>query len=169
MLSPLLGFTERDIVGVFKVASASASGLAMIQDSLTDTSPLSPSPYANSFGSLVAASITTALPEDGYLLQPVTTTGPSVFSILASIYDESVAAGTTAALLLRKSGGFIATDQYVSGSGTGAITVGSTSLNTICGIASGQFRIKQSGDTARAIFKGQVTQRATALAMFAII
>lgn len=170
MLSPFLGFVQSDIVGVFKAGAVMASGLALMLDT-TDASPLTPSFYGNSFGTVKAANITTAgvIRETGFLLQPVTTSGPSVFSVLASIYDESVAAGTNAAVLLSKSGAFIASDQYLA-SGTGAIKFdGTVALETACGINAGMVRTVQAGDASRLVFKGQVTQRNTALAVFQIV
>lgn len=169
MLTPFLGFDERAIVGVHKIAVASSSGIALMQ-ATTDATPLTPSPYGNSYGTLTAATILTAGPvrETGFLLQPVTATGPSVFSILASIYDESVAAGTIAAVLLSKSGAMIATDQYSTG--TGAITfAGSVALDAACGYNAGLVRTVQAGDATRAIFKGQVVQRTLPLGIFQII
>lgn len=175
MLSPFLGFVQSDIVGVFKAGAVMASGLALMLDT-TDASPLTPSFYGNSFGTVKAATLTaTSGParETGFLLQPVSTNGPSVFSVLASIYDESVAAGTNAAVLLSKSGAMIATDQYATGAATGAIKFdGTVALETACGINAGMARVAQTtapADTVRLVFKGQVTQRNTALAVFQIV
>jgi hypothetical protein len=169
MFTPILGFDERAIVGVYKVASVASSGLAMMALA-SDTTPLTPSPYGNSYGTVQPATITTAgvLRETGWLLQPVTASGPSVFSILASIYDESVPAGTVAGVVLSKSGCQIATDQYATG--TGAITfAGSVALDATCGINAGQPRTLQTGDVARLLFKGQVVQRTLPLGLFEII
>lgn len=167
MLSPFLGYTERDIVGVYSVASATASGVAVVADS-SGTAPLSPTPYGNQYGAVVAASITAAgTRELGFLLQPVTTSGPSLLSILAQVYDESIPAGAVAAVLLSKSGAQIATDQFATGTATGAILFdGSVAIDAVCGIASGLFRVKQGGDIARAQFLGAVNQRGSELAVF---
>lgn len=169
MLSPLIGFADREVVGIYKVAAPAQSGLAM-GSIVGDTSPLTPSPYGNSFGSIYPVSVTTAgvLRETGWLLQPVTATGPSVFSVIASIYDESVAQGQTAAVVASVSGKTIATDQYVA-SGSGAITVGTTAIETICGIYQGQPRILQGGDQPRLIFKGQTVQNRIPCGMFLIL
>lgn len=170
MLSPFLGFTERDIIGVYAVNSATASGVIVSLDA-TNSAPLNPTPYGNQFGDVVAASITTSPAgqrELGFLLQPVTTNGPSLLSILAQVYDESIPAGAVAAVLFAKTGNQVATDQYVA-SGTGAISFsGSTALNTPCGIASGLYRVAQAGDVNRALFMGAVNQRGSELAVFQI-
>jgi len=158
MFSPYLGFQERDILGVFKVSVATSSGTAMQRDT-TDTSPRVPSTYANSLGSVTAASILSSNgnKEIGWLLQPVSTAGPSLLSILSSVYDESVPALSTAAVVASKPGCHIATDQYVASS-TGSITT-STALDTTLGIASGMLRTVQGGDATRATFQGFVVQR----------
>lgn len=171
MLSPFMGFEGREICGVFTVGAPAQSGLAMVL-SAGDTTPLNPNPYGANFGTVVPASIITAsgpYKETGYLLQPVTQDGPSIFSILASIYDESVAQGQTAALVLPVAGKFIATDQYLL-SGTGAIAFdGSVAVGTTCGIASGQWRTLQTGDVPRAVFYGEVVQNDVPCAVFQII
>ncbi len=169
MLSPLIGFTDREILGVYTVNAAAQSGLAL-GSVVGDLSVNSPSPYGNSFGSVAPVSCTTAgtLRETGWLLQPVTLTGPSVFSVLASIYDESVAAGQTAAMVASVSGKTIATDQYVA-SGTGAINLSTVAPDTIVGIFNGQPRLLQSGDQPRLQYKGQVLQRTIPCAMFLIL
>ena len=170
MLSPFLGFEARDFVGTYVVAAAAASGLAMSLSG-TDTTPLSPTPYGNSFGTLVPATCTTTnnLQETAWLLQPVTTTGPSVFNLLSSIYDESVMVGSVASVVLSRKGCQIATDQYLA-SGTGQIKFdGTVTLETECGIASGQPRVAQAGDLNRLQFKGQVVQRNVPCAIFQIL
>lgn len=170
MLSPFLGFTERDIIGVYAVAAATASGVVVSQDA-TDTSPLSPTPYGNQFGHVVAASITTSPAgqrELGFLLQPVTTSGPTLLSILAQVYDESIPAGAVAAVLFAKTGCQVATDQYLA-SGTGKIAFdGSVALGTACGINAGLYRVTQAGDANRALFMGAVNQRGSEIAVFQI-
>lgn len=169
MLSPFLGLNERDILGVYAVAAAMNAGLA-VGLSGADTTPLTPTPYGNSFGTVAAVSCTTTnnLKETGWLLQPVSASGPSIFNFLASIYDESVAAGAIASVVASKAGAQIATDQYLA-SGTGHIAFdGSVILDTACGIAAGQPRVTQAGDLNRLSFKGQVSQRLTACAIFEI-
>lgn len=171
MFTPFLGFSHKDIIGTFAVNSAMQSGLAVIQNSGA-TQALTSGVYGNNFGDVVAATITSTgnLRELGWLLQPVTATGPSVFSVLASIYDESIAAGQNPAVILSKSGAIIATDQYVAGSGTGAIKFdGTVALGTACGLNGGQPRVAQSGDVDRLIFMGQVLQRNITCAIFSII
>lgn len=173
MLSPYLGFEGRDITGVYRITVASASGLALTALA-SDTRPLTPSPYGNSLGSLTAGSVTTAgvVRETGWLLQPVTATGPSVFSVLSSVYDESIAAGQIASVLLSKSGAQVATDQYVAAGGAGAGQIlfdGTVALDKTCGIFNGQPRVLQTGDVARLLFKGQVVQRTLPLGIFEII
>lgn len=185
MLALLAGFMEKEIFGSFTVASATASGLAMaIQNS--DNSPLNPSPYGNFFGTIAPATVTQTFVqsgttpfavtevsvsgrEAGWLLQPVTSSGPALLNILAEVYDESVAAGGVAALALSKSGALIATDQYSTG--TGAISFGgAVALGTTCGINAGQPRVLQAGDAPRLIFMGKVVQRGTiTMATFQII
>lgn len=159
MLTPFLGFEGRAIAGVFTVNAAAQSGLAM--SVAGDNSSNTTGVYGNNFGSVSPATIITSgtIRETGYLLQPVTATGPSIFSVLASIYDESVAAGTVASIVLSQSGNIIATDQYVA-SGTGAIAFAGTVLpGAALGLINGQPRVLQSGDVARGIFMGQVLQR----------
>lgn len=170
MLSPFIGFNERDLTGIYSIAVPMNSGLAVIQDS-TDATPLTPSPYGNFFGRAVAASCLAAnnLTETGWVMQPVTATGPSVFSLLSSIYDESIAAGAVASVLLSKKKAQIATDQYVTGAGAGAIKFdGTVPRLSLCGIANGQPRVAQAGDSNRLVFLGQVTQRNTPCAIFEI-
>lgn len=170
MLSPFLGFTERDIVGTYVAGAAMNSGLAVVL-STSDTSPLTPNAYGNSFGTLALATCTTTnnLPEMGWVLQPVTTSGPSIFNLLSSIYDESVPVGANPAVVLSKPRAQVATDQYLA-TGTGHIAFdGSVALDTVCGIASGQPRVLQTGDLQRLIFKGQVVQRQIPCAIFEII
>ena len=172
MLALLAGWMEKDIFGSFKVAAATSSGLAMKIDS-SDATPLSPSPYGNSFGSLVVASpgqtftqsgttpfAVTAVQTDrelGWLLQPVSTNGPALLNILAEVYDESVAAGGTAALALSRAGSLIATDQL----GASIVFDGSVTLGTICGINAGKPRVLVAGDAPRLKFMGKVVQRGT--------
>jgi hypothetical protein len=171
MLSPYQGFEGRSITGVYKIAAAAFSGLALVAQT-SDASPLTPSPYGNSLGTLVPGSVTTGgiQRETGWLLQPVTTSGPTVLEVLSSVYDESVAAGQIASVLLSLSGCQVATDQYVTGSATGAISFGGgVALDTACGIASGQPRVAQGGDVKRLLFKGQVVQRTIPLGIFQII
>jgi hypothetical protein len=139
-----------------------------------DASPLTPSPYGNSLGTLAPATITTAgvLRETAWLLQPVTVTGPTVLEVLSSVYDESVAAGQIASCVLSLSGAQVATDQYVATGGTGAGQIlfnGSVAQDATCGIHAGQPRVLQTGDAPRLIFKGQVVQRTLPLGIFAII
>lgn len=180
MFSPYLGFTERDIYGVFKIIltnwsgspTSASSGLALQQDSTNDTSPLTPSTYANSLGSLIPATIVTSgapSHETGWLLQPANLTGPSILSLLSTVYDESIASGSTAAVVRSTQGALIATDQYVASS-TGAITFGgSVALDAYIGLASGMPRVAQSGDVNRLQFKGSVVQRQTTCALFQIL
>lgn len=170
MLAPLSGWVDREVYGVFKVATATAAGLA-VQIDATNTAPLSVSLYGNSFGSVVPASIVNAGDmELGYLLQPVTATGPTLLNVLSQVYDESIAAGGTAAILPPKQGALIGTDQFATGAATGAIKFDNTvTLGTLCGIASGTIRVKQAGDVARLKFLGQVAQRNLTLAAFQII
>jgi hypothetical protein len=183
MLSPLAGFIEREILGIFKVNAAMASGIAVGIDA-TDTTPLSPSPYGNSFGSVVAASpvvsgtadtgtgALTALKlgrEIGYLLQPVTATGPSILSVLSQVYDESIAEGNTAAVLLAKAGAMIATDQFQT-SGAQAIKFdGTVALGTACSIVSGVTQVQTGLQATRSIFLGKIVQRRLPLGVFQIV
>lgn len=174
MFSPYLGFMERDIVGTYKVSSAAASGLAMMLN-VSDTSPNTPGVYANSLGSVVPASITTTASnkEIGWLLQPVTTSGPSILSLISSVYDESVAAGQTAAICLSKSNAIIATDQYVTttADATYGINPLTATLNAPCGIVSGQPRLKDAtaNDAERLLFVGAVYQRQILCGLFSLI
>jgi len=171
MFSPFLGFNHKEIVGTFAINTAAQSGLAVYQNSGNATA-LSSGLYGNNFGDVVPATVTTTgtIRELGWLLQPATATGPSVFSVLASIYDESIAAGQNAAVVLSKSGCIIATDQFVSGSGTGAIKFdGTVAINTACGLINGQPRVTQTGDVNRLLFMGQVLQRNITCAVFQII
>lgn len=173
MLTPYLGLEGRDILGVYKIAAAANSGLAL-QMVTSDATPLTPSPYGRQSGTLGPATVTTASgkKETGWLLQPVTPTGPSVFSVLASIYDESVAVGQVAAVVASRQGTQIATDQYVAAGGSAAGQIvfdGTVALDELCGIYQGQPRVLQTGDLARLQFKGQVIQRNTPLAIFEII
>lgn len=172
MLSPFAGFEGREIFGAFTVANPTQSGLAVaISSTINASAPLNPNPYGNFYGTLVPASVTTSglYKEQGWLLQPVSQTGPSILSILASIYDESVAVGQTAAVVLPVGGKLIATDQYLP-SGTGAIVFdGSVTLGTTCGIANGQPRVLQSGDVPRLVFLGKVVQRTVPCAIFQIV
>jgi hypothetical protein len=169
MLTPYLGFEARHIAGVYISTVAAASGLAMAIDP-SYTAPLTPTPYGRQMGRLTVASCTNSnnLHETGWLLQPVTATGPSVFSVLASIYDESVAVNQVCAIVLSASNCQVATDQYVA-SGTGAILFdGSVALDSDVAIHNGQPRVPQSGDLPRLQFKGQVVQRNTPLGIFSI-
>jgi hypothetical protein len=183
MLSPLAGFQEREILGVFKVATAMASGLAVGIDS-TNTAPLNPSPYGNSFGSVVVASPAVTFTQSGttpfavssishtreigYLLQPVTTNGPSLLSVLSQVYDESVAAGNTAAVLLAKAGGIIATDQYLTTTGQAIKFDGSVSLGAVCSIVNGVTQLQTGAQASRSIFLGKIVQRNLPLGVFQI-
>lgn len=185
MLAPLQGWLDREVVGVFKVAVAMASGLAVVIDNSANTAPLNPSPYANSFGQVKAASpaqtitqsgttpfaVTAVVDarETGWLLQPVTASGPSLLSVLSQVYDESVAAGGTAAVLPSKAGALIGTDQYVTAGGAAIKFDGTVALGAICGINNGQPRLVQAGDAGRLQFMGKVSQRLLALATFQII
>lgn len=168
MFSPYLGFDERDIYGVHKINLAhwtgtpatASSGLALMQDATNDGA-LVPSTYANSIGSLIPATVVTASApsrETGWLLQPVSTSGPSLLSLLSTVYDESIASGGTAAVCKSVSGAYIATDQYATG--TGAITfAGTVALDAELGIAAGMPRVLQTGDAIRLAYKGSVYQR----------
>ncbi len=171
MFSPLHGFLERESVGLFKVAAATNAGLAMDING-SDTSPFTASnSYAASYGTIVTASCTTAgnnTRELGWLLTPVTTSGPSLLNVLTKVDDESVAAGNVAVIYLSKAGALIATDQFSTG--TGIIhTDGTTAPGTICGIAAGQPRVLQSGDEPRLKLLGLVVQRGLKLCSFQIL
>jgi len=183
VLSPLAGFQEREILGVYKVAAAMASGLAVGIDS-TNTAPLNPSPYGNSFGSVTVASPVITVTQSGttpfavsgisetreigYLLQPVTTSGPSILSVLSQVYDESVAAGNTAAVLLAKSGGLIATDQYLTTTGNAIKFDGSVTLGVACSIVNGITQLQSGLQATRSTFQGKIVQRNLPLAVFQI-
>jgi hypothetical protein len=182
MLSPLHGYLERESVGLFKVASATNSGLAM-DISASDTSPMTLTTYGENYGTAVPATLTysftqsgttpfavtgiSASRELGWLLQPVSASGPSLLNILVQVYDESVAAGQIAVLVMSKAGALIATDQYLA-SGTGHIDF-TQAPGTICGIASGQPRILQAGDVPRLKLLGAVSQRGIKLASFQVL
>jgi len=173
MLAPLQGWLDREVMGVFRVATAMASGVAVSIDNSQNTGPLNPSPYSNSFGFAVAATIASASAgskELGYVLQPVTTNGPALLSILSQVYDESVPANATTAILPPKQGALIGTDQYVTGAGTGAIKFdGTVALGALCGINAGLVRVKQAADEPRLQFMGKVVQRLLPLATFQIV
>lgn len=181
MLAPLQGWLDREVLGVFRVAAATASGVAMQIDNSQNTGPLNPSPYANSFGYAVAASPSQTITQSGttpfavtsvvnqmelgYLLQPVSANGPALLSILSQVYDESVPAGATAAILPPKQGAFIGTDQF----GTSVKFDGTVALGTVCGINAGQVRVLVAGDAPRLKFMGKVVQRTLSLATFQIL
>lgn len=178
MFSPYLGFMERDIYGVHKIIlsnwsgspSSASSGLALMQDAANDGA-LTPSTYANSIGSLIPATVVTAskpAKETGWLLQPASTTGPSLLSLLSTIYDESISSGSTAAVCKSVAGAYIATDQYSTT--TGAITfAGAVALDAYIGINAGQPRVLQAGDAQRLQYKGSVFQRQIQCALLQII
>ena len=183
MLSPLAGWVDRELLGVFTVATALPSGTA-VDISSADTSPLTPSPYGNSFGTVVAATSSEAFVQSGttpfavtdvglgrplgWLLQPVNSTGPSLLEIMTQVYDENILQGGTAAVLPAKAGAFIATDQFSSG--TGAVKFdGTVPLGTQLGVNAGLLRVRQAGDTPIGKFVGQVVQRNTACAAFQIL
>jgi hypothetical protein len=179
MLTPFIGFHEREIIGVYVVGAPANSGLGMTL-STADATPIVATPYGNSFGTIVPATTNTAASgvgatfrEQGYLLQPVTASGPSVFSILSSIYDESVPEGEVAGVVSPKAGAQIATDQYVA-SGSGAILFdGSVALLTQCSLNAGMVRTNQTNDVSRLLFLGQTVQRVQSgvapLAVFQIL
>lgn len=183
MLALVQGFAEKDISGTYTVAAATASGLAMSLDA-SNTAPNNPTPYGNSYGSVIAASPALTITQSGttpfavtnvvadrelgWLLQPASSSGPTLLNILTQVYDESVAAGNTCALALSKAGNIIGSDQYSTG--TGAITPGTTALNTICGINAGQPRVQQAGDAARLKYQGKMVTRGNiTLALFQIL
>ena len=172
MLSPLLGWNDREVIGIHKVNSVTAAGVAVQINSATLGPITGTSPYATVFGDVIPASITVQNDRElGYLLQPVSATGPALLSILSQIYDESVPAGATAAILPSKAGAYIASDQFVNtgGSAAGQILLdGTVTPGTLCGIANGLFRTKLAGDIARVKFLGKVVQRQNTLAAFQI-
>jgi hypothetical protein len=172
MFSPLHGFLERESVGLFTVAAAMNSGLA-VDINASDTTPFTnASPYGSVYGTAVTYSGTTAsnnTRELGWLLTPVSTNGPSLLNILTQVYDESVAAGGTAVVVMSKAGALIATDQFVASGGTAIKLDGTQAPGTIAGIASGQPRLLQGGDVARLKLIGAVVQRGLKLASFEIL
>lgn len=168
MFSPLHGFLEREQMGMFAVNTALASGLAVDIDT-TNTAPLTGSIYGPVYANVVTATLTTAsnnLREIGWLMQPVTASGPSLLNVLTQIYDESVKQGSVAVVVMPKAGALIATDQFLA-TGTGKIAFdGTVAPGTVCGIAAGQPRVLQAGDQPRLKFLGKVVQRAAACASF---
>ena len=171
MFSPLHSFLEREHMGMYKVNFATPSGIAVDVDP-TNTAVLAGSVYGAVYGNVVAYSGTTAsnnTRELGWLLQPVTATGPSLLNVLTQVYDESVAEGQTAVVCMSKAGALIATDQFVT-TGTGAIKFDtSVAAGTICGINAGVVRTLQAGDVPRLKFLGKITQRNLSLGGFQIL
>lgn len=171
MFSPLHSFIEREHMGMYKVNFSTPSGIAVDIDP-SNTAPLAGSVYGAIYGNVVAYTGTTAsnnTRELGWLLQPVTATGPSLLNVLTMVYDESVAQGQTAVVCMSKAGALIATDQFVT-SGTGQILFsGATALGTICGINAGVVRTLQTGDVPRLKFLGKITQRNLSLGGFQIL
>lgn len=182
--SPLHGFLEREHMGMFPVKTALASGLAVEIDN-TNTAPLSGGVYGAVYGNVVAATPTQTITQSGttpfavtgvvngrelgWLMQPVTTSGPSLLNVLTQVYDESVAVNSNPVVCLSKTGALIATDEYVA-SGTGAVKFdGTTAIATICGINAGQPRVLQAGDAPRLKFLGKVVQRNLTCAAFQIL
>lgn len=173
MLAPLQGWLDREVMGVFRVATAMASGIVVSIDNSQNSGPLNPTPYSNSFGFATAATIANTnagAKELGYVLQPVSTNGPSLLSILSQVYDESVPANATTAILPPKQGALIGTDQYPTGASTGAIKFdGTVALGALCGVNAGLIRVAQAGDQQRFQFMGKVVQRTLPLATFQIV
>jgi hypothetical protein len=172
MFSPLHGFLERELMGMFKVNFSTPAGIAVDVDP-TNTAPLSGSVYGAIHSNVVAYTGTTAsnnLRELGWILQPVTATGPSILNIMTMVYDESVAQGQTCVVVPSKAGALIATDQYLT-SGTGFIDFsGSHGVpGAICGINAGVVRLLQTGDVPRLKLLGKFTQRNLSLAGFQIL
>lgn len=171
MFSPLHSFLEREHMGMYKVNFSTPSGIAVDIDP-TNSAVLAGSVYGAIYGNVVAYTGTTAsnnTRELGWLLQPVTATGPSLLNVLTQVYDESVAQGQTAVVCMSKAGALIATDQYLA-TGTGAIKFdGTVAAGTICGISAGAPRALQAGDVPRLKFLGKITQRNLSLAGFQIL
>lgn len=183
MFSPLHGFLEREHMGMFSVNTALASGLAVEIDT-TNNNPLSGSIYGAVYGNVVAASPAQTITQSGttpfavtnvvngrelgWLMQPVTASGPSLLNVLTQVYDESVAVKSNPVVCLSKTGALIATDQFVA-SGTGQITFANGTVGSICGINAGQPRIQQAGDAPRLKLLGKVVQRGLTCAAFQIL
>jgi hypothetical protein len=101
MFSPLHGYLEREFMGMYQVNFATPAGIAVTLDS-TNTAPLSGSIYGATYGDVVAASTNTSATtvgfttrELGWLLQPVTASGPSLLNIQCSISAGLVRTVTT--------------------------------------------------------------------------
>jgi len=159
-------------MGMYKVNFSTPSGIAVDLDP-TNTAVLAGSVYGAIYGNVIAYTGTTAsnnTRELGWLLQPVTATGPSFLNVMTNVYDESVAQGQTAVVCMSKAGALIATDQYITGAGTGAIKFDGTVIpGTICGINAGVVRTLQAGDQPRLKFLGKITQRNLSLGGFQIL
>lgn len=180
MFSPLHGYLEREHVGMFAVNTALASGLAVEIDP-SNTAPLSGGVYGAVYGNVVVASpgqtitqsgttpfavtAVSSTRELGWLMQPVTSTGPSLLNILSQTYDESLKQGSNPVVVMSKAGAFICTDQLDAS----IVFNGTVNLGTVCGIHNGQPRVLVAGDAPRLKFLGKVVQRSLTCAAFQIL
>jgi hypothetical protein len=174
MFSPLHGYLEREFMGMYQVNFATPAGIAVTLDS-TNTAPLSGSIYGATYGDVVAATTNTGASTVGYttrelgwLLQPVTASGPSLLNILVQVYDESIPQGATAVVCMSKTGALIATDQYETSGGQAIKFDGTVALNTACSINAGLVRTVTTDDITRLLFQGKIVQRNLTLASFLV-
>jgi hypothetical protein len=169
MFSPLHSYIEREHMGMYTVTAPMQSGTAVDIDP-TNTTPISGSIYGAIYGNIVAATCAVAGSRElGWLLQPVTATGPTIFNLITQVYDESVAQGSTAVVAMSKAGALIGTDQITT-SGVNAILFDNTvALGTLCGLNAGKLEKTNGTEVNRAKFMGKVTQRNITLAMFQLL